>query len=59
MLFDLIQIFLAGMWQRAEQSHEVTAGESFGLHRDDLADRHATSFYDESLVAISHAVHDF
>ncbi len=59
MLFDCVQIFFAGMRQRAEQFHEVAAGEGFGAHRDDLADRFAASFHDERLVSISHAVHDF
>ncbi len=59
MPFDCVQIFFAGMRQRAQQLNEVAAGEGFGADGDDLADRFATSFYYERLVSISDAVHDF
>ena len=59
MLFDRVQIILVGVWQGAEQCREFTAGEGRGAHGDDLTDWFAASFYDESLVAISHAVQNF
>lgn len=59
MPFDRVQISLVGVREGAEQFDEFTAGEGSGAHRDDLADWFAASFYDESLVSISHAVHNF
>jgi hypothetical protein len=59
MPFDYVEIFLVGMRQRAQQFHKVIAGESFGLHRDNLTDRFAASLYDERLVSIADPIHDF
>jgi len=59
MPFDCVEIFLAGVWQRAQQFNEVAPGEALGSNGDNLTDRFAASFHNESLVAIAHAVYDF
>jgi hypothetical protein len=59
MPFNCVQIFLVGMRYRSEQFDEFTAGEGDGTYGDNLADWFAAAFHDESLVAISHPVHNF
>jgi hypothetical protein len=59
MLLDCVEIFLSRVRQRAQQSYEFAPGEALGSDGDNLTDRFAASFDDESLVAIAHAVNDF